>query len=251
MSLAGQVALVTGGTRGIGRAISLRLAAGGADVAANYYMDREAAEKTAAEIRSSGVRAQVIQADVRDPDQIARMVGSVAETLGGLDILVSNAASGVLRPTLELKPKHWDWMMDINARALLCCAQAAVPLMQQRGRGRIIGISSLGSGRVIPDYGGVGASKAALEALIRYLAVELAPLGIVVNGVAGGAVATEVWQHFPKGEEILAAVRSRTPAGRIAEPGDIAGAVAFLCGPEAEMIRGQMLVVDGGYSLLA
>lgn len=246
--LEGQTALVTGAGRGIGRAIALRLAAAGADVAVNYYLNREAAEKTAEEIRSRGVRAHVVQADMKDPAQIRRLFDEVGTVFGGLDILVSNAASGVFRPAGELTPKHWDWMMNTHPRAFLLCAQAAVPLMQGR-RGRMVAMSSLGSQRTIPNYAGMGAAKGALESLTRYLAVEYGPRGIAVNAVSGGAVATESWRELAEMETVLDEIGRRTPAGRIAGPEDIAAVVLFLCSPQAEMIRGQVLVVDGGYSL--
>jgi enoyl-[acyl-carrier protein] reductase III len=243
-----QVAVVTGGSRGIGRAISLRLAAAGADVVVNYFLNREAAEKTAAEARSHGVRTHLVQADMKDPGQIRNLFDEVKAQFGGLDILVSNAASGVFRSVNDLTAKHWDWMMNTHPRALLLCAQAAVPLMRGR-RGRIVSVSSIGSQRAIPQYAGMGASKGAVEALTRYLAVEYAPLGVAVNTVSGGAVSTESWQQLPEVESRIEAIRQKTPAGRIARPEDIAEAVLFLCSPQAEMIRGQVLVVDGGYSL--
>jgi enoyl-[acyl-carrier protein] reductase III len=243
-----QVAVVTGGSRGIGRAISLRLAAAGADVVVNYFLNREAAEKTAAEARSHGVRTHLVQADMKDPGQIRNLFDEVKAQFGGLDILVSNAASGVFRSVNDLTAKHWDWMMNTHPRALLLCAQAAVPLMKGR-RGRIVSVSSIGSQRAIPQYAGMGASKGAVEALTRYLAVEYAPLGVAVNTVSGGAVSTESWQQLPEVESRIEAIRQKTPAGRIARPEDIAEAVLFLCSPQAEMIRGQVLVVDGGYSL--
>lgn len=246
--LKGKVAVVTGGSRGIGRAISLRLAAAGASVVVNYFLNREAAEKTAAEIRRHGVRAHLVQADMKDPRQIRALFDAVRGEFGGLDILVSNAASGVFRPVQELSAKHWDWMMNTHPRAFLLCAQAAVDLMQGR-QGRIVCISSIGSVRAIPQYAGMGASKGALEAMTRYLAVEFAPHGIAVNCVSGGAVATETWQQLPDVEMVIEGIRRKTPAGRIATPEDIAEAVLFLVSPQAEMIRGQILIVDGGFSL--
>jgi enoyl-[acyl-carrier protein] reductase III len=169
----------------------------------------------------------------------------VAE-LGPLDVLVHNAATGVIRPALETNDKHWDWTHSANARALLSLARAAAPAMP--GGSSIVALSSLGSSRVLDDYALVGTSKAALEALVRYLAVELAPRGIRVNAVSGGVVDTEALDHFPNRERMLE-IGSGTPAGRIVTPDDLAGAVCFLCGPDAEMIRGQILVVDGGFSL--
>lgn len=244
----GQVAVVTGGGRGIGRAIALRLAAAGADVVVNYFLNRQAADATAEEIRSHGVRAHVIQADMKDPVQIRKLFGEVEERCGGVDILVSNAASGVFRPAHSVSVKHWDWMMNTHPRALLVCAQAVLPLMRGR-RGRIVAVSSIGSQRTIPQYAGMGAAKGAVESLVRYLAVEFASMGVSVNAVSGGAVSTESWGQLPEVEAILEAIREKTPAGRITSPEDIAEAVYFLCSPQAEMIRGQVLIVDGGYTL--
>ena len=248
LELAGKLALVTGGGRGIGRAVALELAARGADVLLNYFRNQDAADATAEEVRSLGRRAETLRGHVGDPERIARMFDRIAETYGHLDILVNNAASGVIRPLLELEPRHWDWTLDINARGAWLCARAAAPLMEGRG-GRIVGISSLGAGRVLPEYVAVGVSKAALESLTRYLAVELAPIGIAVNAVSGGLVETDALKFFPRREQMLEDAQRRTPAGRMVTPTDIALAVAFLCGPAAEMIRGQVLVVDGGYSI--
>lgn len=253
LPFAGKIALVTGSGRGIGRAIALHFARLGADVVVNFFRNRKPAEATAAEIEALGRRALLVKADVGDLDDLARLFDEVEATFGGLDILVHNAASGYNRPALEQKPKGWDWTMNINARALLFAAQRAAPLMEKRGGGSIVSLSSPGANRVLPDYVVVGASKAALEALTRYLAVELAPKKIVVNAVAPGLVETEALQHFEALEEegILSQAVAATPAGRLVTPEDVAGVVAFLCSPAAEMIRGQVIVVDGGYTLPA
>jgi enoyl-[acyl-carrier protein] reductase III len=153
---------------------------------------------------------------------------------------------------LEQKPKGWDWTMNINARSLLFGAQRAVPLMEKRGGGAIVSITSAGSTRVLPDYVVVGASKAALEALTRYLAVELIPKNIVVNAVSPGVVETEALTHFAamkSKENILQKFIERVPAGQLVTPDDVAGVAAFLCSPAARMIVGQTIVVDGGYLL--
>jgi enoyl-[acyl-carrier protein] reductase III len=244
----GKIALVTGGGRGIGRAIVLELARLGADVIVNYLRNADAAEQTAAEARTLGVRAAALRGHVGEPERVEALFAEVREQFGALDILVNNAASGVIRPVLELEPRHWDWTLDINARGAWLCARQAAPLMAGRD-GRIVNISSLGAGRVLKNYAAVGISKAALEALTRYLAVELAPLGIAVNAVAGGLVETDALRYFEHREAMLADACERTPAGRMVEPADLAGVVAFLCGPQAAMIRGQVVVVDGGYSL--
>jgi enoyl-[acyl-carrier protein] reductase III len=245
-----KVALVTGSSRGIGKAIALRLAKKGYDIVINYARNKTAAQETAAEIEALGRKALVVKANVGNPEKIREMFLQIDETFGRLDVLVSNAASGVLRPAMELEESHWNWTMDINSKALLFCAQEAAKRMEAVGGGKIVSISSLGSIRYLENYTSVGVSKAALEALTRYLAVELAPKNIVVNAVSGGAVDTDALTHFPNREELLRDAQTRTPAGRMVEPDDIVNVVMFLLSDEASMIRGQTIIVDGGRSLL-
>ena len=247
MSLQGKLALITGSGRGIGRAIALKLASQGADIIINFFRHRDAAEKTAKEIQAKGVKAEVIRANVGDPAKIDEMFDTIASKFGYLDILINNAASGVGRSVLDVDVKAWDWTMDINAKAALLCAQRAANLMEGRG-GKIVSISSLGSFLVLPTYAIVGVSKAALETLTRYLAVELAPKGICVNAVAASAVETEALKFYIK-EGIVKDTRQATPAGRMIIPEDVANVVAFLCREEAFMIRGQVIIVDGGTSI--
>jgi enoyl-[acyl-carrier protein] reductase III len=238
-------AFVTGGSRGIGKAIALRFARDGARrVAIGYLRNDRAAEETAEELRALDVEPVLVRGNVSS-DRVLEEVAA----LGPLDALVHNAATGVIRPALETQPKHWEWTLTANARALLDLARAAVP--QMPAGSTIVGVSSLGSTRVLENYTLVGTSKAALESLVRYLAVELAPRGIRVNAVSAGVVETDALQHFPNREQMLEEGHARTPAGRLVTPEDLAGVVAFLCSPEAEMIRGHTLIVDGGYSLPA
>ncbi len=248
-----KVALVTGSGRGIGRAIALRLAEEGADVVINFFRNRAPAEDTAQAVRQLGRKALVVKANVGEIDGIEALFDAVRGSFNRLDFLICNAASGYNRPVMEQKPRGWDWTMNINARSLLFCAQHAAPLMETRGGGRIISISSPGSFRVLPDYVVVGASKAALEALTRYLAVELAPKGIVVNAVSPGVVVTDALGHFAttRDDHILQKITTATPAGRLVTPEDVAALVAFLCSTDAEMICGQVLLIDGGYTLPA
>jgi enoyl-[acyl-carrier protein] reductase III len=236
--------LVTGGTRGIGKAIALRLVALGAKrVAVGYLRNDRAAEQAAEELRAAGAEPILVRGNVTSE----RVLEEIA-ALGPLDVLVHNAASGVIRPALETTAKHWEWTMTANARALLDLTRVCAPQMP-RGSS-IVGLSSLGAQRVLDNYTLVGTSKAALESLVRYLAVELAPQGIRVNAVSAGVVETGALEHFPNREEMLEHSVQRTPAGRMVEPADVAGAVAYLVSPEAEMVRGQTLIVDGGFSLL-
>lgn len=245
MSFEGKSVLVTGGSRGIGKAIALRFARdGAARVAIGYLRNDRAAEEAAEELRAAGTEPVLVRGNVSSE----RVIGEVRE-LGPLDAVVHNAATGVIRPALETEDKHWDWTMNANARALLALARAAAPSMPSGSS--IVAISSLGSMRVLENYVLVGTSKAALESVVRYLAVELAPRGIRANTVSAGLVETGALAHFPNREDMLDMGLKRTPAGRLVEPEDVAGAVAFLCSPDAEMIRGHTLIVDGGFSLLA
>ena len=246
-----KLVMVTGSGRGIGRAIALYFASNGADVVVNFFRNRGPAEDTARAIREAGRKALLVKADVGDMDDLKRLFDETGEAFGYLDILIHNAASGYNRPAMDQKPRGWDWTMNINARSLLFGAQRAVPMMESRGGGHIVSISSPGSVRVLPEYVVVGASKAALEAVTRYLAVELAPRNIVVNAISPGVVATEALRHFDAASEkgVLEKAARETPAGRILIPEDIAGVVGFLCSPAAAMIRGQTIIVDGGYTL--
>ena len=247
MTLKGKVALITGGSRGIGRAITLKLASEGADVIINYFRRRSTAEVTAQEARDKGVTAHTIKANLGESEKIDRMFNEIEERFGRLDILINNAASGVARSALDLDTRGWDWTMDVNAKAFLLCAQRAAKLMKNGGK--MVTISSLGSRLVMPIYTAVGVSKAALEALTRYLAIELAPKGICVNGVAAAAVETEALKIYTEEQALPQLSWQTTPAGRMVQPEDIANVVAFLCSDESAMIRGQIITIDGGVSL--
>jgi len=244
MSFEGASVFVTGGSRGIGKAIALRFARlGAAKVAIGYLRSDAAAEATAEQLRGLGAEPTLIRGNVTSD----RVAGEV-EALGPLDALIHNAATGVIRPALETEDKHWDWTHSANARALLSLARVTVPSMPTGSS--IVGVSSLGAGRVLENYALVGTSKAALESLVRYLAIELGPRGIRVNAVSGGVVETGALEHFPNREAMLE-LGARNAAGRLVSADDVAGVVTFLCSPEAEMIRGQTIVVDGGWSLPA
>jgi len=254
--LSGKVALVTGSSRGIGRAIAVALAQNGVNVVINYLRKKSEAEATAETIRGHGVSCLVVKANVAEDDDVIEMFRQIETRFGWLDILVSNAAGGVLKPVSELTTRHFNWAMEINARSLLPLSQHAAQLMQKilpgrKSGGTIIAVSSLGAVRAIKNYAAVGASKAALESLVRHLAVEWAPCGINVNVIQAGAVDTEALKKFPNRSEILAATLERIPARRLVTPEDVADFVLLLCSPKARMIQGQTIVVDGGYSIVA
>lgn len=248
--LAGRRALITGASRGIGRGIALALARRGCHVAIHYARKRQEAAATAAEAAALGVHAVTVRANLARAENARDMVAEAAAALGGLDILIANAASGVIKPVMEAEAKDWAWTLGVNAESVLVAAQAAVPWMQEQGWGRIIAISSPGSGRVFPQYSMVGVSKAALEALIRYLAVELAPAGIIANCVAPGLVVTGALDHFPTRTAMIDHAARHTPAGRLLTSDDVGETVAWLCSDAAGMIVGQTLTLDGGYGLV-
>jgi enoyl-[acyl-carrier protein] reductase III len=245
--LLGKVALVTGATRGIGRAIAWKLAQSGADVAVNYYNSHEQAEALCGEIRGLGRRAIALKASVGIPDSVDELFEGLRQEFDRIDIVVSNAASGVLKPALEMTLKHWRWCMETNALALNLLAQRAVPMMAAGSS--IVALSSLGASRAMPGYGFIGASKAALESMVRTLAQELGPRGIRVNTVSAGVVDTDALSYFPNRDQLLDNFAQRTPLGPTLTPEDVAGAVYLLCLPEARMITGHTLMVDGGFCI--
>ena len=246
-NLSGKIALVTGGSRGIGKSIASELGRRGATVIINYLKNHEAAKTTVEELKLQGIKTTRIKAHVGEEAAIDSLVSKIEKQFGQLDILVNNAASGVMRPTTELSVKHWDWTMNINARGPWMLSVAASRLMPDGGR--IINISSPGSTWVLPAYFAVGVSKAAIEAVTRYLAVELGPKGIAVNTVSPGFVMTEALNAFPDQLGIRDIASRPTPAGRTITPEDVSNVVAMLCSSDAEMIRGQIIVVDGGETL--
>ncbi len=245
-SLRGKRALILGGSRGIGRAIALRLAAEGCDMVVNYARSAEAAEQTARDCRALGVEAQVVGGDVGDAEELASVLAFVEPE--GLDILVNNAARGLERPrpAVDQRPKHLHRTMDVNLFGPWQAAQAAAPMMEARGGGAIVNLLSPGAHHYMPDYSAVGVSKAALESLTMYLAVELAPRGIRVNGVSAGWVEGSEGEHSYRAD-VSDRVRPHVPAGRNVAPQDIAAAVAWVCSDQAPMLVGQVLHLDGGF----
>jgi len=242
-------ALVTGGSRGIGRACALLLAARGADIALSYIENLEAAEATAEEIRGIGRQAIVLQGDAADADANVALVDGAVDALGPLRYLVCNAANGSFGTLDELTAESWDYTMAAHSRALLMLAQRASVSMRENGGGSIVAISSLGARRVYDAYAAFGSAKAALEALVRYLAVELGPHGINANCVVGGVVLTDLFKAIPEWRSIAAASAERAPLRTVLDPEDVAAAVAFLLSPEAHRITGHSLIVDAGFTL--
>ena len=256
-SLKGQRALVIGGSRGIGRAISLRLAQEGAHVVSTYVRAEEPALATVADCQALGVEAVAIKADVGDPDAVRDLFKQLETwTPGGgapgIDILINNAARGLERPrpAIEQRHGHLHRTMDVNLFGPWGAIQAAAPLMDARGGGAIVNLLSPGAEHYMPDYAAVGVSKAALTSLTMYLATELAPRNIRVNAVSAG------WVEGSEGDrtyqaDVANAVRPNVPAGRNVAPEDLAAAVAWLCSDQAPMLIGQTLFLDGGFAAAA
>lgn len=246
LDLTGRRALVTGGSRGVGASICEHLALCGAHVYVGYGQHADGAARTADAIRGAGGSATVVGANLVRPEDIQRMF-EVAGADGPLDIFVHNAALGSFKPVLDVRVNQWDLSMAVGPRALLVGAQAAATLMPNGGR--IISVSSLGATRVVPKYGAIGAAKAALESLTRYLAAELAPRGVLVNAVTAGPLDAPALRSHPDAEALMTGSVSRTPAGRSGVPADVARVVLFLCSPLADWVVGQTIVADGGLSL--
>jgi len=247
LELAGKTAFVTGGTRGIGRRIAEKLADLGCNVAVNYFRSRDAANETVRSLESRNVRAKSYRANIGRIDKLEEMVAAVGEDFGAVDIFISNAALGIFTTALEIDDRAWDLSMRTNAQALLFGVQAVAKLMPEGGK--IVSLSSLGSQRYIPGYAAIGISKAAIETLTKYLAFELASRRINVNTVSGGFIDTDALKVFPNYDDMVAEVVRRTPFGRMGTPDELADVVVFLCTRKAQWITGQVLIVDGGYSL--
>jgi len=251
-TLNNKVALITGSSRGIGRAIALELAQQGADIVVHYLRKTSAAEEVVAAIEAIGQRAVAIKANLAEANKIEALFDEVESTFGRCDIFVGNAASGTPKDIMDVSDKHWDWTMDINARSILRCVQRSVPLMEKEGWGRIINISSPGSTKVLPHYAVIGLSKAVVEAMTRYLAVDLAPKSIIVNAISPGMVNTDAVTAFPVDlQTVIKQTTERTPTRRLVTPEDVARVAAFLCSDAASMVVGQIITIDGGYGLLA
>ncbi|MBA2657758.1 MAG: enoyl-[acyl-carrier-protein] reductase FabL [Tatlockia sp.] len=245
---ANKVALITGGARGIGKATALKLAKSGCNIAIVYYNSSDEAQDLVGEIEKLGLKALAIQANVADLQSVKDMFSIFREHFQSLDFLISNAASGVLKPALKMSTKHWRWCMETNALALNHLVSMGLELMNKGGR--VIALSSLGAHRAIPNYAFIGASKAALEALVRSLSLELAEYGITANTISAGVVDTDALKHFPNREQLLDEYQAHSLAGRPLTPEDVANTIWLLCLPEAQMINGHTLFVDAGYSIV-
>jgi enoyl-[acyl-carrier protein] reductase III len=250
MRFVGKVALVTGSSRGIGRAIALRLAQEGADIVVNYRRQQAAAEATAQAIIDYGRRVLVIQADIGDAAAVRQLFAQVGEHFGALDIFVANAAATAFKPLLEQQEHHLEKTLAITVKSFVLATQLAAELMHGR-QGKIVTVSGVDARRYIPLHGALAAAKGALEVLTTYLACELAPRGITVNGVNPGFVDTDSAHVF--GEKVYRLLEKNivtyTPMKRVGVPDDIAKVVAFLCSDDAAWICGQTLMVDGGLNL--
>ena len=245
----GKVALVTGAARGFGHAAAIRLAAEGASVIVNYRRSKSDAQSVVDEIKSAGGYAIPIRADVGDDEALDRMFETIRSEFGHLDILVANAAFGIPGNMMESTKRYWDLTMSSSAWSLISLAQRSVPLMRD-GWGRIISITSEGGSKVLDCYGLMGAAKGALESITRTLAVELAPKGILVNGILAGAADTKSLRSLPCAEELINKATTQTPVGRMLQPEDVADVIAFLASNQSRMICGQFIQVDGGLGIL-
>jgi enoyl-[acyl-carrier protein] reductase III len=243
---AGKVSLITGGARGIGKATAIKLARAGSDIALVYYNSSDEAQKLVQQLQGLGRKAVAIQANVADHQSVKDLFAAFSQHFDHLDFLISNAASGVLKPAMNMTTKHWRWCLETNALALNHLVSEARGLMPRNSR--VIALSSLGAVRAIPNYAFIGASKAALEALVRSLSLELAADGITVNTVSAGVVDTDALKHFPNREQLLDEYQSHALADRPLTPEDVANAIYLLCLPEASMINAHTLFVDAGYS---
>jgi enoyl-[acyl-carrier protein] reductase III len=243
-SLEGRNILVTGGTRGIGRAISLQFARAGAKVIANYVRGQKTADELAAQAELEKVPITLCRADLTSPAGVDRVDEAVATLDGPLHTVVHCAATGVHKAFEELTLRHYDWTFALNVRAFFELIKRLLPRFDSDAS--IVVLSSHGAVRAVPAYSLIGASKGALEAMARHMATELAPRGIRVNILAPGAVETDAWSALPDAQDRLTATALETPAGRLTTAEEVAHAAQFLCSAAGRSVVGHRLVIDGG-----
>ncbi len=244
----GKIALITGATRGFGKAIALRLAAEGATIIVNYRRSMTEAKDVVAEIEKMGGTAVAIRADMGDEDKVAAMMTQIQAQFPRLDIVIANASFGIPGSIMAAKPKYWDITMNATAKSLLLLALHCAPMMSDGGHLTVV--TSYGHLRILPGYGVVGPAKGAVDALTKSLAVELAPRGIIVNGVMPGLSPTKSLLAVPGAAESIESVTAQTPMGRLIRPDEVADIVAFLVSGQANMIIGQLIIADGGAILM-
>ena len=249
-SFEGKRVFITGGSGTIGRALCVRFAERGATIAFSYFSGHEAADATLRAVqRVSGKEPLVLRANLWEAEAPGQLAKELLTEWDNVDVFISNAASGVLKPTQELTAKHWDWCVGINARSFLLLTNALASRINDNGR--VLALSSYGATKAIPMYAAIGASKAALESVVRNLALELGHRGITVNAISPGIVETQALDYFPNKEELIRVAKLKTSIGRLVTPDDVADVAEFMASPLADMIHGQTIHVDGGYSIVA
>ena len=248
MPVKDKIALITGGSRGIGRAVGLRLTDSGfTKIIIGYLQNEKEAKKTCKMIQTKGGEGNLASGNLANLDDVDQMFIKIQESIDHIDSIIHCAALNTFKPLTRIKPNQWDLTLNINTRGFLYIVQKCLPLM--RSGGTVIAVSSIGSQRFIPNYGAMGPAKAALESVIKYLAVELAPLNIRVNGVSGGLIQTDSLQKFPDYQKMIEEIQNLSPVKRIGKPEEIAAIVSFLASDEARFIYGQTIIADGGISL--
>jgi glucose 1-dehydrogenase len=247
MRLQGKNALVTGSSKGIGRAIATRLGREGANVIVNYNSDPRGAEEAVGEIRAFGVRAEAIKADLGSVSSVQGLLSASVEALGSLDVLVNNAGIETHAPFWEVSEADFDRVLSVNLKGVFFATQAMVWHLRASNRpGRVVNISSVHEEIPFPNFAAYCASKGGLKMLTRNLAVELGPLGITVNSIAPGAIETPINRNLLHDEVKLRSLLSQIPLGRLGKPEDVAGLAAFLASDEAAYVTGSTYFVDGG-----
>ena len=249
MDLSGKTIVITGGSRGIGRELAVRLGREGSNVVVNFRKNAEAADRTVEEVIGAGGKAIGIQADIAEPYDVANLIEASVGSFGSIDVLVANAAASAFKPLVDLRRHHVQKTMAITVEGFLDLVSAATPHMPHGGR--ILAISGWDSFRVLPGHGLLGAAKAAMETLVKYLAVELGRQGITAVGLCPGPIDTDSFRYYAGDQWGLyeKAWLALTPSGRFPSPAEIAEVMALLCSPRSAAINGQTIVVDGGLSL--